>query len=595
MSLCHPLARRLLGVAATAVLAAAGLTLTGMPAHAGAPALGQHVAVPAYMPPSDTTDWNTLNASGSQLGIVVVNVYNGPGNAPDRSWKATIAAAHAHGEKVLGYVDTGYLGQTTPPRLTGLGDTDETSWTVQAEQDVDRWYAFYGSDIDGIFFDDVLNTCGPTSNSDAYANQYESLSDFVHATHPGALTVSNPGIAVPSCYANTADVIGTFEGDAATYLNPPADQKPKTWQLKDDPDKFWNIVYNVSSAQLPAVIAQSKADNAGYIYATPDTLPNPYDTAPDPTYWSAELAATTSTSTAVPPTPQQPYAKAIYSTSADLAWPPSSSTDVVGYNAYLDGTQIGSTAATSLAPVGLTPDTTYSLTVRARSVGGVLSAPSPAFTFTTDVEWGSAPTAPGALTATNVSANGVQLSWTASSGSNDQVAYYDVYENGQLELTLPATVTSIHLGELQPGTHYSFTVIARVTSGTPSQASNTVKLKTPSPTPITDPEVTLNATTAHFQAQYNLAYSFHNVYIDTDNNPATGYQAGGVGAEYLLEDGALYQNVSDTNSWSWTPVSLASSPLTSTTGGLYVWDIPASALGTPLTTISVAFNGSGNS
>ncbi|MCL2516271.1 MAG: spherulation-specific family 4 protein, partial [Microbacteriaceae bacterium] len=154
-----------LAAAAIAALGAAGAAPAqaepgAAPAHPDA-AVSQHLAAAAYISPTDPA-WSQIAATGSALGFVVANVSNGPGSAEDDAWKAVIDNAHAHGVKVLGYVDTGYLGGSDPVRTTRLGDTDATAWTVQAEQDVARWYSFYGASIDGIFFDDGMNTCGPT-------------------------------------------------------------------------------------------------------------------------------------------------------------------------------------------------------------------------------------------------------------------------------------------------------------------------------------------------------------------------------------------------------------------------------------------------
>jgi Fibronectin type III domain len=592
--------RRTIAVVTAAIFCAATASLTVQSASATVPDLGQHIAVPAYIPPTDTTSWNSLNSSSSQLGFIVVNVSNGPGSAVDSSWQSVINAAHAHGEKVLGYVDTGYFGASTPARATTLGDTDATSWTVQAQQDVNRWYSFYGSSIDGIFMDDGMNTCGLTEGSNAYADDYSNLNDYIHSNHPGSFTVENPGISVPQCYEDTADVLVTYEGDEADYLDPPAGVGPETWQLNADPNKFWNIIYGVTSAELTSVMNQSKEDNSGYVYATPNGLPNPYYSAPTGTYWSSELSDSGASGTTVPSTPATPEDYDIYSTGTDLHWTSASYSSVAGYEVYQNGLHIGSVGNytpedTEFTPVGLTPSTTYYYTIKARSLEGVLSAASSALTITTDSEWGNAPGAPGSLADSNLTANGVDLSWTASSTTNDSLAYYDVYENGTKILTLQPTVTSIHLGDLTPNTAYSFYVKARVTSNTPSAASTTVSATTPNPTPITSEVVTYGATTAHFEAQFNLAYNFHSVFIDTDGSATTGYEVGGIGAEYMIQDGTLYYDSTDTNAWSsWTPVSLTTGPLTSDTGGLYKWDVPSSTFGTS-TVLQVVFDGSGNS
>jgi hypothetical protein len=583
-------------VAATSV---ALIGLGAAPAQAVAPDLGQHVAVPAYIPPSDTASWASLTSGAAQLGFIVVNVANGPDSAVNSSWQTVIDAAHANGTKVLGYIDSGYFGATSPARTTVLGDTDATSWTVQAEQDIDKWYQFYGSSMDGIFIDDGLNTCGPTTGSNAYVDLYQELNDYIHTYHPGSLTVLNPGITVPQCYEETADVLVTFEGSSATYLNPPTGLETAQWQLDGDPNKFWHIVYDVSSAQLQSVIDKSKTNNAGYIYTTTDLGANPYDTAPTGSYWTSELAATAATSTATPSTPAQPTAADVYSTGADLSWTSSSASSVVGYDVYRGSLHIGTVAnaypaATEFTDVGLTESTGYSYTIKARHLDGKLSSASTARSITTDSAWGNAPGAPGSLASSNLTANGVQLSWTASSVTNDPVAHYDVYVGGVRKVTVGPSVTSIHLGYLVPNTAYSIVVKARNTSNNTSTASSTLNITTTNPAPIASASVTFGATTATFLAQYNLSFNDHNVFIDTDNSTATGYQVGGIGADFLIQNGTFFHHTTGANTWDWTQNTLGTGPLISSTGGAYNWQVPSSEFGSA-TSLRVVFNGSGTS
>ncbi|MBN9140621.1 MAG: fibronectin type III domain-containing protein [Micrococcales bacterium] len=586
-------------VIATTAVALVSAALTATPAVATTPDLGQKVAVPAYIPPSDTTSWASLTSAHAQLDFIVVNVANGPDSAVNATWKTIIDTAHAAGTKVLGYIDSGYFGASVPARTTVLGDTDATSWLVQAQQDADRWYQFYGSSIDGIFVDDGLNTCGPTTGSNAYVDLYEQLDDYIHGNHPGSLTVVNPGITVPECYEDTADIIVSFEGSYADYVNPSPERATAQWQLDGDPNKFWHIVYDVPEAQIAAVTAASKSNNAGYLYLTPDVLANPYDTAPTGSYWTSELAATAATSTTVPSTPARPSATDVYSTGLDLSWTSSSSSNIVGYEVYRDGLHIGSVgnyypASSEFTDVGLTPATSYSYTIAARHLNGKLSAQSTARSVTTDVVWGNAPGAPGSLAGSDLTANGIRLGWTASSVTNDPVAYYDVYANGVRRATVGASVTSVHLGFLDPGTAYSFTVRARSTSNAQSAAATTVSVTTPNPAPIENASVVFGATTTTFQAQYNLTFNFQNVFIDADGNAATGYPVGGIGADFLIQNGGFFQHATGAATWDWSPVTLGSGPLVSNVGGLVTWEVPSSTFGAA-TSLSVVFNGSGSS
>ena len=183
--------------------------------------LDQQLAVPAIDPTADPAAWTDLTqAETDTLGIVVANVDSGPDSQPVPAWASAIDATHAAGAKVLGYVDTGYLGSPITGFSNGLYTrsslTGFQAWLPQIEADINAWYQFYGNDLDGIFFDEATNTCGPTPSSDLYAQEYQTLTAYVKDAHPGAVTVLNPGTAVPSCYENSADVLVTFEGSSAT-------------------------------------------------------------------------------------------------------------------------------------------------------------------------------------------------------------------------------------------------------------------------------------------------------------------------------------------------------------------------------------------
>lgn len=263
--------------------------------------LRQHLAVPAYMDPSaDAGGWSQLSgAQSGTVGIVVANVDNGPDSAAVPAWASEIDQLHASGAKVLGYVDTGYLGSVVTDRPDGLptraGHPGIDSWIPQIEADVNAWYQFYGSDIDGIFFDEGTDTCGPSPQSDRYAAEYELLTRYVKEMHPGAMTALNPGTAVPRCYENSADVLVTFEGSYGDYTGAPDSPtdayQPLSWSPVD-PDKIWNIVYGTATeSEMEKVIALSKSRNVGYVYVTNGVPANPYDTVPSP-YWSKEQALT---------------------------------------------------------------------------------------------------------------------------------------------------------------------------------------------------------------------------------------------------------------------------------------------------------------
>jgi endonuclease I len=68
---------------------------------------------------------------------------------------------------------------------------------------------------------------------------------------------------------------------------------------------------------------------------------------------------------------------------ATLSWTPSSSTDVIGYKIYQNGTLVGATKNTTFSADHLTPSTTYNFTVKAYDNGYLLSPDSNTVSTTT--------------------------------------------------------------------------------------------------------------------------------------------------------------------------------------------------------------------
>jgi hypothetical protein len=361
---------------------------------------GQVVAVPSYINPAgDPATWNTLVGSSSdKVGVAVANVLNGPGSETVAAWTGVINRTHASGKRVLGYVDTGYLGQTG--LTTRLGSTSTADWVAQIEQDINAWYTLYGPSMDGIFFDDGFNVCGAGNEFPAI---YEVVNQYEKVHHPGAMTVLNPGAVVPQCYEDAADVLLTFEGSYDTYEN--GGYQALDW-TPANPKKIWHIIYGVPASAVSLVDETSQTRGAGYVYITDDVLSNPYDTLP--AYWSAEQAAVPGGTPEV--ADRDPYVsgaapasapsgltvtRSDYS-SASLTWAPAA--NVAEYLVYLNGQVVAGLPAsmTGVTIGGLTPGgTSYTLHVVAQGAGGDLSGPSNAVGVTTL-------SLPGGHTVTNV-------------------------------------------------------------------------------------------------------------------------------------------------------------------------------------------------
>ncbi|MGG3743743.1 fibronectin type III domain-containing protein [Paenibacillus chibensis] len=152
------------------------------------------------------------------------------------------------------------------------------------------------------------------------------------------------------------------------------------------------------------------------------------------------------------------------STSVNLSW--TASTDnvgVTGYTVYY-GTQSMNVSGTSAAITGLSPDTSYVFTIKARDAKGNLSTASAPLTVKTEPAGTvdqTPPTAPGNLQVTAKTANSATLSWTASTDNVGVTGYTVSYGAASLNVTgTTATVTG-----LTANTSYTFTVTAKDAAG----------------------------------------------------------------------------------------------------------------------------------
>ena len=134
--------------------------------------------------------------------------------------------------------------------------------------------------MDGIFFDEVTDSCAVTTQP-AY---YRQLFDYVKAK-PGDIdrVVLNPGAKVGDCYMSASDIIVTFENTYANYVN----WQPSGWESTQPANHFWHLITETSQADMSNAISLAKSRNAGWVYVTDDSGANPWDSLPS--YWSSEL------------------------------------------------------------------------------------------------------------------------------------------------------------------------------------------------------------------------------------------------------------------------------------------------------------------
>ncbi|MGZ4761491.1 MAG: spherulation-specific family 4 protein [Ilumatobacteraceae bacterium] len=565
--------------------------------------------MPGYInPTADPAAWAQLAKSTPQsVGFVVANVLNGPDYIPAPDWAAVIHNVSASGVKVFGYVDTGYLGTTG--QRTRLGSSDSIDWMSQIERDVAAWYAFYGSDLTGIFFDQAQNACGPTLDSNEWADQYRYLTEEVKRLHPGATTVDNPGIGVPQCYEAAADVIVTFEGSYASYVNDPSAPNPYTPLSWDpvDPKKIWHIVYGVPDvAAMSQTVELSKTRSAGYVYVTNDVLANPYDELPPTDYWTSEEAV----ASALPPgelSPPSPPTTLdtvqVYSTRIDLDWEPSQggSAPVVAYDIYRDGVGVDSVGADTVtySAVNLTPRTVYTFAVVARDAFGLTSQTSNSMTARADQTYGDPRRPPDGFAASGTTFTSTHLGWDPSRrgwhSRRPDVDAYIVLQNGREILRLPSTVTDVTVGGLAPDSTYAFSVLSIDRSGDRTGESPTTTVTTPAlpnGQTIGQHSVVQSPDAFSFSAEFLVPFAFRRVFISTGATGAMCWPTStdpSICADYLLENERLYHYSGVGTDWDWTIVKDVVPQLTDST---YTWTIAPIDIGSPASVL-VVFNASG--
>jgi hypothetical protein len=201
--------------------------------------------VPLYTYPSDAS-WNAIvgakKAHPSVAVVAIVNPSSGPGNRVDPAYTSGIDRLVVGAVVPIGYVSTDY---------TKRGEQI-------VDDDIDRWLAYYPK-IQGIFFDEQ-------SNAPADVTFYRNVARYAKGKGLG-LTVGNPGASVPAAYLDTVDVMLIYE-DAGW---------PKLGGLTGfaaQRRRYGIIPY--AAALDASLVAAAKVDVA-YVYATSDTLPNPWD------------------------------------------------------------------------------------------------------------------------------------------------------------------------------------------------------------------------------------------------------------------------------------------------------------------------------
>lgn len=302
-----------------------------------------------------------------------------------------------------------------------------------------------------------------------------------------------------------------------------------------------NITFN--SAQLNWDAATDNVEVAYYeifvngnlLEQTEQTVFNMVNLTPENTYIISVRAVDTSTNasalspavsfttlvqtdTQAPTTPNNLVANNITTSTVSLSW--QAATDnigIAGYTIYQNNIVVATTTAVNYEVSGLEPQTSYSFNIAAFDAQGNASTLSNTVTITTATEADTqTPSTPTNLSASNVSTNSVNLSWSAAT-DNVGVVQYTLYQNGNALVNIG--FNSYALSGLNPSTTYSFTVTAKDAAGNESEPSAALSVTTLTPTDTQAPSAPTNlGATSVTDNAINLNWS-----PATDNVGVTAY------------------------------------------------------------------------
>ncbi len=185
-----------------------------------------------------------------------------------------------------------------------------------------------------------------------------------------------------------------------------------------------------------------------------------------------------------PTVPQNINLQSKTDTTIELIW--DACTDNVAvfeYDIYRDGVLSGTTNDVTFNDTGLSPNTTYVYSIKARDVAGNTSEASSSLEITTELSSDvTAPTAPSNLVLVAKSYNSIELSWGASV-DDVGVAGYDILINGT-PIVQGVNVTNYVITGLTPNTEYNLSIVAKDEAGNLSEASDALLVKTLLATPV---------------------------------------------------------------------------------------------------------------
>jgi chitinase len=295
-------------------------------------------------------------------------------------------------------------------------------------------------------------------------------------------------------FTKSSDWGSGYEGKY-TILN--GSTAPLTWRVEFDLptgatiSSFWDAQvvktgnHVVATGTWNGTLAVGASTSFGWIGAPGGIAPS------NCTLNGGSCSAGGTVDTTPPTTPGTLSSPAKTTTSISLSWGASTDTGgsgLAGYNVYRNGsaTPTAQVTGTTFTDTGLTANTTYTYTVRARDGAGNLSPNSNQISVTTNSSSTDTtpPTTPGTLSSPTKTSSSISLSWGASTDTGGSgLAGYNIYRNGSSTPTAQTTGTGTSYTDsgLAASTTYTYRVRARDGAGNLSALSNQISVTTNAP------------------------------------------------------------------------------------------------------------------
>ena len=429
--------------------------------------------------------------NGTQVANPITNSYQNSGLTASTNYNYTVAAVDAAGNVSAQSTSVSVTTPAAPDTQAPSVPTGLTATVISSTQINLTWNA--STDNVGVtgyrLFRNSTQIASPTGTSHQNVGLTPATTySFAVAAFDAAGNVSIQSAAVTATTQAAADTTAPSAptGLAASVVS--STQINISWNASTDNVAVTGYKVFRNGTEVGTTTTTSY-QNTGLTGSTAYTFAvRAFDAAGNNSSQSNTITATTQSApdTQAPTVPLNFSATAVSTTQINLTWTASSdNVGVAGYRIYRNGSLIETINTTSLQNTGLTPATSYSYTVAAFDAAGNASAQSTAVLATTQTSSGGgggggsdtiAPSIPGSLTATAVSAHRINLAWSPS-GDNVAVAGYKIFRNGTQVGT--TTSTSYQDTGLAVKTTYRYRVSAYDTSNNNSGLSAEAVSTTP--------------------------------------------------------------------------------------------------------------------